>query len=99
MAVDEKTRESLDLKILKLPKSMPVTKVYAEEYFDSSGEEALRVQVILDESFDEYHIDGRAVGDLKRAIHQSLLDHGITLFPYVFLAKQSELDELERDGD
>ena len=98
MAVDQKTRESLDLKVLKLPKEIPVTKVFAEEYIDSTGDEALRVQVILDESVDVEHVDGRAVDELDDAIRESLRNHGVTLFPYIFFAKQSELDE-QNDGD
>ena len=72
MAVDEKTRESLDLKVLKLPKEIPVRKVYADVYIDSTGDEALRVQVILDESVDVEHVDGRAVDELDDAINGSI---------------------------
>ena len=54
---------------------------------------ALRVQVILDESADIDAIQGDQVGELKFAIGDSLRRHGVMLFPYIFLAKRSELLE------
>jgi hypothetical protein len=97
MAVDQEAREALDLNSLQLPSELPVVRLEVEDYTDWSGEPALKVWVILDESV-EIDIDkglGEAVSRLKASIHDRLLDHGITLFPYIFLAKQSELDELD----
>ncbi|MEX0702846.1 MAG: hypothetical protein WD069_12190 [Planctomycetales bacterium] len=100
MLTDErKTREALDLGKLKLPASLPVVRIEAEDYTDWTGDAALRVVVVLDESVDVYHVDGKEVGDLKRAIHDSLIDHGIMLFPYIWLVKQSELDAADEDEE
>lgn len=95
MPVDEKTREALDLNSLTLPASPPVTRVEVEEYTDSSGEPALRVLVVLDEATDISKVSGEDVGELKFAIMESLQQHGVTLFPYIFLAKPSELAETD----
>ena len=93
MPVDEKTREALDLRSLRLPPSPPVTRVEVQEYTDSSGEPSLRVLVVLDESTDLDQVSGDDVGELKFAIRESLKAHGVDVFPYIFLAKPSELDE------
>ncbi len=93
MAVDEKTNEALDLKTLKLPPFPPVSKIECEEYEDSTGEPSLRLLVIFAENTDATKITGEQVGNLKRAIHDSLIAHGITKFPYIFIATPEELAE------
>ncbi len=66
---------------------------------EMTGDPALRIQVVLDEDtvIDADHIE--PICDLKRAIHDSLLQHGITLFPYIFLIKPSELAEAAAETD
>ena len=98
MAVDEKTKEALDLKFLKLPPFPPVSKIEWEEYEDSTGEPSLRLLVVFAENIDVDKITGEHVGNLKRAIHDSLIAHGISKFPYIFIATPEELAEpLEED--
>ena len=97
MPVDEKTRTALDIKRLLLPADIAVTKLEAEDYTDSSGEPALRVLVVLDESVDVEKLTGEAIGNLKFAIRQSLRKNGINEFPYIFLAKPSELADIEEE--
>lgn len=97
MPVDEKTREALDIKSLRLPASPPVTRLEAEDYTDSSGEPSLRVWVILDESADVEKVTGEAIGNLKSAIRESLRNHGITVFPYIFLVKPSERADTDKE--
>jgi hypothetical protein len=91
MPIDQKTRKALDIKKLRLPSIPTVSALQVEEYTDSTGDPALRVRVILDESTDIEKLSGEAIGDLKAAIRESLRKHGVTKFPYIFLAKQSEL--------
>ena len=93
MAVDEKTKEALDLNSLKLPPFPPVSKIEWEEYEDSTGDAALRLLVIFAEKTDVEKITGEQVGDLKRAIHDSLIAHGISKFPYIFITTPEELAE------
>lgn len=93
MTTDKQTLEALDVRSLQLPANPPVVGVEVDDYTDSTGEPALRVQVILDESADIDAIQGAQVGELKFAIRDSLRRHGVTLFPYIFLAKRSELAE------
>jgi hypothetical protein len=93
MTVDEKTREALDLKTLHLPHSPPVVRLDAEDYTDSDGESSLRITVVLEEATDISHVSGEDVGELKSVIRESLRNHGINVFPYIFLAKPSELQE------
>jgi hypothetical protein len=95
MPVSEQTRKALDIKSLPIPRSLAVTKVEAEDYTDWTGEPALRVLVLLDESVDVGKVTGEEVGDFKLGIVNSLRKHGITLFPYIFLAKPSELAEAD----
>ena len=95
MPVDQNTIDALDLKRLSLPPSPHVTKLEAEEYTDSTGEPSLRILVTLDEATDIGRVSGDDVGELKSAIRESLREHGIHVFPYIFLAKPSELLESE----
>jgi len=97
MLVDDKTRKALDIKGLVFPASIKVSKVEAEDYTDWDGEPALRVLVTLDESVEVDKVSGQEVGDLKRAIRESLRKHGVALFPYIFLAKPSELADADEE--
>lgn len=90
-------RDALDPKNLLIPASMPVLRIDAEDYTDSAGDPSLRLTVLLDESTDIEKIRGDDLGDFKLAIHDSLLKNGITLFPYIFLAKPSDLVETDED--
>jgi hypothetical protein len=93
MPVDKKAIEALDLNNLHLPPAIHVVKLEAEDYTDSTGEPSLRVLVVIDETTDVERVPGEDVGELKAVIRQSLRDHGVDVFPYIFLAKPSELDE------
>ena len=86
MRVDEEIRQTL----FDLPDSLPVVDVEVADYVDSAGDDALRVRVILDEQVEDAGLSGAAVVRLKAAIRECLLRRGITVFPYVFLAKASE---------
>jgi hypothetical protein len=97
MAGDKATRNALDLRELQIPRDLPVVRVEVEDYTDWTGDAALRVLVVLDESVDPATVSGEAVGDLKWSIQKSLRKHGVTLFPYIFLAKQSELTEANEE--
>lgn len=97
MPVDEKTRQALDLKKLRLPSGLAVTSVDVEDYTDWTGDPSLRVNVLLDESVDVEKVGGQAIGDFTRSIRDSLKRHGITVFPYIFFAKPSELQDADED--
>ena len=98
MAIRERIEEInnlLEPKRLTFPESMPVVRIEAEEYIDFDGEDALRVTVILDESVsvEDESVTGKDINDLKDAIHDRLLENGITEFPYIYLTTESELRE------
>lgn len=94
MPIDEITqkaiRDALSLEKLRLPHPPDILDVVPEEYTDFSGEEALRVYVILSDDTDENQLTGDRVLQIKSAIHESLLERGIDRFPYVFLIKKGE---------
>jgi hypothetical protein len=91
MPVDAKTRAALNLKRLKLPPKPRVLSIEAEDYVDWTGDEALRVWVVIDENTtDEELLDGEAASQLSNAIHDSLLSRGVSLFPYIRVVKPSE---------
>ena len=80
---------------------MPVVRIEAEEYIDFDGEDALRVTVILDESVsaEDESVTGEDVLNLKGAIRERLRENGITEFAYVYLTKESELqDDVDLQG-
>jgi hypothetical protein len=93
--VDQKIRDALKLSKLKtkLPKNPRVVDIRVEEYVDTSGEDALRVTVVLDERVDIENFRGEDISALKSAIRTQVREQGVELWPYVWVAKQSELDE------
>jgi hypothetical protein len=93
MAVDEQTRDALELKNLRLPSLPPIDRIECEEYEDSSGSDSLRLLVIFASDTDVEKITGQQAGDLKRAIRESLIAHGIPKFPYIFITTVDELAE------
>jgi hypothetical protein len=100
MPVDAKIKAALRLKSLKLPPRPRVRAIEVEDYVDWTGDEALRVWVVIDEdTTDEELSNGQAIIDLKSAIHDRLLSKGITLFPYIFLTKPSEQRAAERAAE
>ncbi len=99
MAVDQKILNVLKLSKLKskLPKNPKVVNIRVEEYVDTSGEDALRIWVILDESVDIEKFRGEDISALKSAIRDRVFELGVDLWPYIYIAKQSELDEDDED--
>ncbi len=99
MAVDQRVVDALKLSDLKprLPRNPKVVDVRVEDYVDSDGEDALRVWVILDEKVIVEKVRGEDVGNLKSAIRDRIRELGVELWPYIRLAKQSELDEEDEE--
>jgi hypothetical protein len=92
MTVVEKARIALDPKRLNLPERPVIEAIEVEDYADWEGEDALRVRVILAEDTKDEEISGEAFLDLKTQIRDALLAQGIEQFPYMFVAKRSELE-------
>jgi hypothetical protein len=103
MAVDQmirKVQDALKLSKLKakLSRSPKIVDIRAEDYVDTDGEDALRAWVIIDEDVDVEKVDGDDVSAVVRAIHDRVRELGIERWPYVWFAKQSELDEEDDEG-
>lgn len=94
MAIAEKARRLLDLKTLRLPAKPHVLELTVEDYVDWTGDDALRVDVVIDEATTDEEL-GEDTFRMKRAISACLLAEGIEEFPYIFIAKPSELAEVE----
>ena len=92
MPVAEQARRVLDLKTLSLPERPQVLQITVEDYVDSTGDDALRVDVLMEDMpYDEFL---RAEPwKVKEAIHDRLRQDGITEFPYIHLAMPHELAE------
>jgi hypothetical protein len=101
MAVDQKILDVLKLSELrsKLPRNPEVVDIRVEDCVDTDGEDALRVWVILGEEVDVEKFSGNDISDLKMAIHDQVLKQGVELWPYIWLAKQSELDEHDEEDE
>lgn len=93
MSLDEEARIALDPTQLDLPPSPRVLAIDVEVEEDSSGEEALSVYVVLPNDVEDDSLIGENVLHLKRAIRNSLVLHGISLFPYVHLRTENERRE------
>lgn len=100
MTVEEKTNQALDLKTLRLPPFPRVQKIEWQEYEDWTGEPSLRLLVIFADNTDVDKITGEQLGEMKLAIRDSLIAHGIEKFPYVSTATPEELAEpIDEDDD
>ncbi len=97
MLTNPRVGDALELSEIHVPAGLQVDRMEPEDYTDSSGEPALRVLVTIAESTDLDRLSGADVGELKASIRSSLRRHGIDLFPYIFLAKPSELAETEEE--
>jgi hypothetical protein len=97
MPLSVDTRQALDLKNLPVPAGMHVLSIDAEDYTDWDGDDALRVNVVIDDATDVDKISGAEVSVFKLAIMDNLRKDGIMLFPYVFFAKPSELAETDEE--
>ena len=93
MAVDEKTKAAVSKDSLSLapnPLVNAIEAIEAEPYVDSTGEDSLEVWVVLNEGLRDEDVTGESVMQIKSAIRESLIDHGIRLFPYVHLVSRSD---------
>src|SRR5947209_20459098 len=95
MKVEDIRKKILDPKKLPLPKKPKVTDIKVFPYEDHTGEEALRVWVILDDSTTREDCDPNDLNAIDQAIHEALLTAGINLFPYTMMITPSELKEAE----
>jgi hypothetical protein len=84
---------------LQLPEGLPIVRLWAEDYTDWEGEDALMVHAILPEGLEVERVTGRDVNDAKSAIRDSLRAAGVTVFAYITMYKQSEVDEIEEDDE
>jgi hypothetical protein len=90
MSTDLRAVETLDLTQLELPPSLPITGMEVEEYVDWTGDEALRVTLIIDESVDAARTSGGDVIQLKSAVREAIRALGVREFVYIRLVKESE---------
>ena len=96
MTTIERARVALDPKKLKLPARPPIEAIEVEEFVGWEGEEGLRVQVILGEDTTDDDLTGESGIEIDSSIRDALLAQGIEDFPYVFVAKRSELESLDQ---
>lgn len=99
MAVTAEIHEALDLSKLHLPASPRVTQLIPEDDEGTDGEPALRITAVIEESTDLDQLSGHDIGEMKFVIRQSLRQHGIQLYPYIFIAKPSEMEEDDDEDD
>jgi hypothetical protein len=97
MAVDQmiqKVQDALKLSRVKskLPRNPKVVDIRVEDYVDSDGEDALRVTIVIDEDVD-VEKSGQEITDLKSAVRRRIRELGVELWPYIQIAKPSELEE------
>lgn len=93
MSVTQSAQDILRTQRFEFPAGHPVLNIEVEDYTELTGEEALRVLVVIDEGADIEQVTGHETGEFKAAIRERLVENGINRFPYVFLAKPSELSE------
>ena len=91
--------KALGLRRLAMSKNGPkVRRLEVREHVDHTGEDSLRIWAILDDARDEKLVTGRWGLEFDSAIHDSLLSHGIDLFPYISIARESEWRALQTEA-
>ncbi len=84
--------EALKKEKLDLPDRPVIETIEVDFIEDSSGEDSLEVWVILSDSTRDEELTGESVVRIKSTISESLLNNGVTLFPYIRLVKQSDYE-------
>lgn len=74
-----------------LPGTPRVTAIEVEPYVDHTGEDALRVMVVLGPKTPERDRSWTRLAPIERLIRDRLLAAGINLFPYIRYVKRSEM--------
>jgi hypothetical protein len=97
MAVDQmirKVQDALNFSKVKskLPRNPKVVDIRVEDYVDSDGEDALRVTIVIDEDVDVENVSGQEITDLKSAVRRRIRELSVELWPYIQIAKPSELE-------
>lgn len=87
----ELARRALDPRKLALPPRPVVESIEVEEMVDWTGDEGLRIQVIIGEDTRDEELTGKFGLALRFAIREALATEGIELFPYTYIAKPSDL--------
>lgn len=93
MKVQDIRETILDPKKLPLPPKPVVTDIKVFPHMDHTGEEALRVYVLLDESTTRADRAPKNLSAIRLAILDALRAAGIELFPYTRMATPSDLRE------
>jgi hypothetical protein len=76
---------------LRFPRTPRVVDVQYKPYVDSTGDEALRVTVVLADNTTEEQRTWRRIAPIEQAIFRALRRHGVELWPYVRFQTQSEM--------
>jgi len=91
--IDEAVRKDR----LDLPDLPVIETIEVKQIVDSSGVDSLEVWVVLSDSTNtDEEITGESVMQIKEAIAESLLESGVTLFPYIRFIKQSDYKARKR---
>lgn len=93
MSITQTAQDVLRSQRFEYPLHCPVVRIDVEDFIETTGDDALRVLVVIDESAEIEGVSGQETGEFKAAIRERLVESGINRFPYVFLAKPSELLE------
>ena len=86
----EQPPPSLDLAKLKLPRKPKVRRIVIEPYVDHTGEDELRVWIVLDDSTTDRDFMSIGVRRVERLITDALLDMGERRFPYTRFLRSKE---------
>lgn len=88
----QQIRNALKLKDLELPEKPRIASLRWDYYEDSSGDDSLRIWVILADDTADDDITGEAVHAIKWAVRDRLESNGVHLFPYFTFARESDVD-------
>ena len=77
----------------ELPDRPKILDIMSTLHIDSTGDDPLRVWVILDDDTKEDERPRAATKSIERAIREALTAEDIALFPYVRYRTKSEYDE------
>lgn len=97
LELDDRITKAVNVARTKLPPVPKVVDIRIEPYVDHLGDDSLKAWIILDDSTTDDDIVGGKAWKVKEVIRNSLLEQGVTLFVYPFLATESEYEEIMRE--
>lgn len=87
-----RVKKALSLDLLELPHGLKIAQIRWHPVEDSSGEESLEIDILLDNSTTDKEIETAPIHAIKTTIIESLDRNNVRLFPYFSFYRENEYE-------